>query len=134
MVGRPSKSVKRSGATLAIVLWTMVALGALALAAAGAARIETVLQGRYRDHAAALSLAEAGLAEARSALAGNPARVRDSLAGALELGRYEVRWEPVGDDVRVVSEGVVGTAVRTIEARVTIGADEPGLAAWRERW
>lgn len=132
---RPTKPVSRRGVTLAIVLWAVVALGALALAASTAARIETILQGRYRDHAAALALAEAALAEAQADLAADPVGVPDSLFGALITGRFEARWETAGaSEIRIVASGHSGLALRTIEARVTVEGDGPRLVAWREVW
>lgn len=123
------------GATLAIVLWAVVVLGALAMAAAASARIETVLQARYRDHAAALALAEAGLAEVRATIAGDATRANavDSISGALTTGTFVARWSPAAARVHVVARGRAGRSLRQIEAWVDPAGGVP-VIAWRETW
>jgi hypothetical protein len=134
MDGRATQSVTaRAGAALAVVLWALVALGALALAAALAARTETALAGNYRDHAAALALAEAGLAEALArevAGPGGAGAVRE-LEGVLETGSWTARWIPSGGRFAVRASGRSGRAVREIEAWVE-RAPGPRVVAWRE--
>lgn len=127
----------RRGVALAVVLWALVALAAVSLAAAVRARVDLAAATAYRDHAAALGLAEAGVADALAALAADPARAlaADSLSGTLETGRYGARWAPVpGGGVVVTARGRAGRADRAVEARVWLDAGgTPRIAAWRER-
>lgn len=123
------------GAALVVVLWALVALGALALAAAVAARLETALAANYRDHAAALALAEAGLAAALALEAIDPgsASAPRETEGRLETGRWSARWTPGPGRFAVRAVGQGGRAERTIEAwieRADGGA--PAVVAWRE--
>lgn len=130
--GRPT--TPRSGASLAVVLWALVALGALASWAALAARVETALSGNYRDHAAALGLAEAGLAEAlarEAAGPGTPGAPRE-LAGSMETGTWSARWTPSGGRYAVRGQGRSGRALREVEAWVVPGPTGPRVVAWRE--
>jgi len=131
----PAKPLRERGATLAIVLWAVVVLGAMALAAAASARIETVLQSRYRDHAAALALAEAGLAEVQATIARDATRasVADSVSGALATGTFVARWAPTAGRVHVVARGRAGRSLRRIEAWVDPVRGVP-VIAWRETW
>lgn len=119
------------GATLAIVLWILVALGALSFAAATAARIDLALARAWRDHAAALSLAEAGVADAMAAVAVER-RTAGALEGGLSTGAYHVTWEPAGIGVRVVSTGIRAGSERSIEAWVADAGEGLHIAAWRE--
>lgn len=121
------------GAALAIVLWALIALGTLSLAAASTATLDLAVAGRYRDHSAALMAAEAGLAEALAAVAADPARGArsDSLAGILETGAFRAQWAPAGEGFRIVTVGTSGTAVRTTEARASSDA---GGALWIDAW
>lgn len=125
------------GAALAVVLWALMALGTLALSAALAARMDLALGAAHRDHATALAAAEAGLAEALAALAGEPARAGapDSLAGALGGGSWAAAWSPLAGGLEVRSTGSRGDARRTVVARV-VAAAGAGLTvtAWKEAW
>ena len=123
------------GAALPIVLWALIALGALSAAAATAARLDWALARNHRDYAVGLGLAEAGLAEAMATLAADPGRgsVQDSLAGGLETGGYEARWAPVASGVRVRAVGIRGAVRREIESIVSFDATGAlRIAAWRE--
>lgn len=120
------------GATLAIVLWVLVALGALAFVAATAARIDLALTRAWRDHAMALGLAEAGVADALAALAVE-GRTTGTLEGGLSTGSYHAAWEPVGPWIRVVATGDRPRARRTVEVWVVERTgDGLQIAAWRE--
>ena len=125
------------GAALAVVLWALIALGALSLSAALAARLDLALGAAHRDHAAALAAAEAGLAEALARLAADPEAIAeaDSLDGTLETGSFRAVWSPAGGRVRLVATGRRGAARREVEAWAE---PAPGgglrLAAWRESW
>ncbi|HYO47066.1 MAG TPA: PilX N-terminal domain-containing pilus assembly protein, partial [Gemmatimonadota bacterium] len=74
------------GSALVVVLWALVALSALSLAASVGAVVDLRLAVRHREHAAALAAAEAGLAEALAAVTVAPARAAraDSVSGAGE--------------------------------------------------
>ena len=120
------------GATLVVVLWLLVALGALSFVAAMAARTDRALTRAWSDHAATLGLAEAGVADALSAIASGGSTT-GSRRNALATGTYEVVWEPAGDRIRVVSTGARGGSRRTVEVHVgpKVG-DRLHIAAWRE--
>ncbi|HUP19392.1 MAG TPA: hypothetical protein VM778_05490 [Gemmatimonadota bacterium] len=125
------------GAALAVVLWALIALGALSLTAALAARLDLALGAAHRDHAAALAAAEAALAEALATIAAGPERgdVPDSLSGSLASASWRVAWAPAGGGIHVEAEGLRGGARRRVEARVS--EDATGalrIAAWREIW
>jgi hypothetical protein len=130
--GRPACPA-RAGAALAVVLWALVALGALALVAALAARVETALAGNYQDHAAALGLAEAGLAEAlaREAVDPGASGAARELEGVLETGSWAALWTPSGGRFAVRASGRSGRAEREVEAWVE-RAPVPRVVAWRE--
>jgi len=134
-IGRVPAWTRRAGAALAVVLWALVALAALSLAAALAARVETALAGNYRDHAAALGLAEAGLAEALAREAidpGAPGAARE-LAGTLETGSWTARWTPSSGRFGIRAAGRSGRAAREVEAWVERDpGDGPRVVAWRE--
>jgi Tfp pilus assembly protein PilX len=130
-----SRCREAAGAALGVVLWALVAMGALALAAALSARVETALAHNYRDHAAALALAEAGLADAlaREAAEPGPAGVERAAAGTLETGEWTARWTPRAGRFAVRAEGRSGRATRVVEAWVERGGVlSPRVVAWRE--
>jgi hypothetical protein len=134
-VGRAPAGRGRAGAALAVVLWALVALTALSLAAALAARVETALAGNYRDHAAALALAEAGLAEAlaREAIDPGAAGIPRELAGTLETGSWTARWAPSGGRFGIRAVGRSRSAVRDVQAWVERDpGGGPRVVAWRE--
>lgn len=118
---------------LPIVLWALVALGALSMGAIVTATIERVLAVHHRHHAAALAHAEAGLAEALAVLASDPAAAAasDSVTGGLGRGGYRATWAAHGARLRMQAAGWSGAARRTIEAWV--GRDAGG-ALWIEAW
>ncbi|MFN2383095.1 MAG: hypothetical protein ABR559_02400 [Gemmatimonadota bacterium] len=123
------------GTALPVVLWALIALAALALWAAVAASVDLALAGNHRDHAAALALAEAGLADVLAAVAEVPARgLRpDSLAGRLETGSYRARWAPAPGGIRVTATGASGPAGRSLEAWIAVEAGGAlQITAWRE--
>lgn len=123
------------GTALPIVLWALIALGALSTAAAVSAVLDWSLARNHADHAAALALAEAGLAEALAVVAAEPARAAraDSVAGGLETGAFGARWEPAAGRLHVVAEGSRQGARRTVEAWISSDADGGlRIAAWRE--
>jgi hypothetical protein len=127
--------VNGRGAALAVVLWALVALAALSLAAALAARVETALAGNYGEHAAALALAEAGLAEALALEASDPgpAGVGRALAGELETGRWTARWTPAAGRFAVRAAGASGRSAREVEAWLErVPGAAPRVVAWRE--
>jgi hypothetical protein len=135
MVGRAAESVtpQRRGAAIVVVLWALIAVGALASVAALGARVETALAGNYRDHAAALALAEAGLAEALAREAADPgAGAPRELAGTMETGAWSARWTPRAGRYAVRGEGLSGRARREVEAWVDPGPAGPRVVAWRE--
>lgn len=120
------------GAALPIVLWVLVALGALSFAAATAARTDLALATAWRDHAAALGLAEAGVADAMEAIAIERAPAGE-LEGGLAGGSYRVAWGPAAYGTRIRSFGLRAGAERKVEAWVTtdaVGALQ--ITAWRE--
>ncbi len=121
------------GAAIAVVLWSLIAIGALASVAALSARVETALAGNYRDHAAALALAEAGLAEAlaREAADPGPAGAARELAGMMETGAWSARWTPLAGRFAIRGEGRSGRARREVEAWVVRAPEGPRLTAWR---
>lgn len=123
----------REGVVLVIVLWCLVAMGFLAASAGMTGRLALALASGYRDHAAALALAEAGIADALAALRLNPDRATrpDSLAGRLETGAYRARWDPIGRRLRIEASGSSGRSSRTIEAWT--GRGEARVTDWRER-
>lgn len=123
------------GAALPIVLWALIALGALSTAAAVSATLDLSLARNHRDHATALALAEAGLADALAVVVTEPSRAArpDSLTGGLETGVYRARWEATRDGVKVVAEGTRLAARRTIEAWISFDAGGAlRITAWRE--
>lgn len=123
---------RRRGAALPIVLWVLVALGALSFAAATAARTDLALATAWADHAAALALAEAGVADALEAISIQGA-VAGELEGGLSGGSYRVVWGPASGRTRVVSTGIRAGAEREVEAWVaTDAAGALQIAAWRE--
>ncbi|HET6360597.1 MAG TPA: PilX N-terminal domain-containing pilus assembly protein [Gemmatimonadota bacterium] len=133
MVGRAEKSLiadsrSRRGSALVVVLWALVALSALALSASVGAVIDLRLAVRHREHAAALGVAEAGLAEALAALRREPLRAAsaDSMMGSESPGSWAIRWSPVDGRLHLLSRGLVGTAARELEVWA-----EPDAAGWR---
>lgn len=123
------------GTALPIVLWALIALGALSTAAALSATLDWSLARNHADHAAALALAEAGLAQALAVVAAEPSRATraDSLTGGLETGAFSALWEPAAGRLRVVAEGSRQAARRTVEAWISADADGGlRIAAWRE--
>ncbi|MGH7557950.1 MAG: hypothetical protein ACREMD_09310 [Gemmatimonadota bacterium] len=130
--GRPARE---RGTALAIVLWALVALAALSTAAVVTSITDLALARAHRDHAAALGLAEAGLAEALAVLAADPlaAGRSDSLSGALSSGSYQTSWAPVGGRARIVSTGESRGLRRQVEAWVVTG-ERVRVVAWREAW
>lgn len=114
------------------MLWVLVALGALSFAAATAARVDLALTRAWRDHATALGLAEAGVADALAVLA-TEGRGSGTLEGGLSTGSYQAAWEPVGTWIRVVAIGDRPRARRTVEVWVVEGTGGGlQIAAWRE--
>jgi type II secretory pathway component PulK len=114
----PSRStVSERGASLVVVLWALVALSALALAASVGAVVDLRLAVRHREHAAALAAAETGLAEALAAVRLAPIRAArvDSVSGSTDEGAWTTRWSPSGARLRFLCTGLVGGASRQIE-------------------
>jgi len=117
------------GTSLVVVLWALVALSALSLAASVGAVVDLRLAVRHREHASALAAAETGLAEALEAVRLDPSRAArvDSLSGAGDEGVWTSCWSPSGPRLRFLSSGVAGSASREIEAWA-----EPATGAlWR---
>ncbi|HET6343037.1 MAG TPA: hypothetical protein VFG78_12745 [Gemmatimonadota bacterium] len=118
-----------------VVLWALVALAALSTVAAVASITDLALARAHRDHAVALGLAEAGVAETLARLAADPmaAAREDSLEGALSTGVWRAAWTPAPDGARVLSEGDSRGMRRRIEARVLRGeGGEVRIIAWKE--
>lgn len=130
----PRRGRSEWGATLVVVLWVLVALGALALAASVGAVMDLRLGIRHREHAAALAAAEAGLATALAAVTLDPARATraDSAAGAEGDGSWMSRWSPAGARLRLDASGSAGSATRRIEAWAERAGGAWRVAAWRE--
>lgn len=128
----PSRSDR--GATLVVVLWALVALSALALAASVGAVVDLRLGTRHREHAAALAAAEAGLATGLAAVTVDPARAArpDSAAGTEGDGAWDCRWSPSGPRLRFGSTGIAGSATRSIEAWAQPSGPAWRVLAWRE--
>lgn len=128
-----TRPAAESGTALAVVLWALLALAALSTAAVVTSITDLALARAHRDHAAALALAETGLAEALAVLAADPsARERaDSLAGAFPGGTYRSSWAPSPEGARIVSTGDSRGIRREVEARAVV---EGGVrvVAWRE--
>jgi len=122
------------GTALAVVLWALVALGALALAASVGAVVDLRLAIRYREHAASLAAAETALAEALAAVTRDPARAAraDSVTGAEGGATWRSRWSPTDGRVRLGSTGSVGSATREIEAWAEPSGAGWRITAWRE--
>lgn len=118
-----------------VVVWALVAIGALAAIAIVTATIDRVLAAHHRHHAAALAYAEAGLAEALAAVSTTPALGSrpDSLAGAIGTGGYRVGWTPAAAGLAVRALGWSAGAQRSVEARVVQSAEGAlRVVAWRE--
>lgn len=122
-----------AGAALAVVVWALVALGALATAAVVTSITDLALARAHRDQAAALGLAEAGLAQTLAVLAADPlaATRSDSLSGTLAGGSYRAVWSPLGERTRIVATGESRGMRRQVEA-VAVPGPGPRLADWRE--
>jgi type II secretory pathway component PulK len=121
------------GAALVVVLWALVALSGLSLAASIGAVVDLRLAVRHREHAAALAAAETGLAQALAALRLDPDRAArpDSLHDSGE-GAWVARWFPAGTRVRLRSSGGVGNAARELEAWAEPSGATWIVVAWRE--
>lgn len=130
---RPFPRLSAAGAALAVVVWALVALGALSTAAVVTSLTDLALARAHRDHAAALGLAEAGLAEALAVLATDPLAAGrfDSLSGALSSGTYRTLWVPSGGRARILSTGESHGIRREVEAWAVVGTGVR-LVAWRE--
>lgn len=118
-----------------VVLWALVALAALSTAAAVASLTDLALARAHRDHAAALGLAETGLAETLARLAADPAAAArgDTLQGTMPTGLWRAVWFPATDGARVLSEGDSRGMRRRIEAWVARGeGGDVRITAWRE--
>jgi type II secretory pathway component PulK len=141
MGGRATKPVmlarqlpSERGAALVVVLWALVALSGLALAASVGAVVDLRLAVRHREHAAALAMAETGLAQALAALRVDPARAArvDSVQGTGAAGSWIARWHPSGSGVRLLAAGSSGSAGREVEARAAPFGGAWIVHAWRE--
>ena len=134
--GRPISPAPRKerGAALAVVLWALVALSALALAASVGAVVDLRLGTRHREHAVALAAAEAGLATGLAVVTLDPARAArpDSAAGTEGAGAWACRWSPSGSRLRLGSTGIAGSATRSIEAWAQPSGPVWRVFAWRE--
>lgn len=134
-MSRPSILASSRGTAIVVVLWALVALAALSTAAAVASLTDLALARAHRDHAAALGLAEAGLAETLARLSANPADAarQDSLAGTMSTGVWRAVWSPSGGGARVLCEGESRGMRRRIEAWVERGVGgEVSITAWHE--
>lgn len=125
----------RRGVALAVVLWVILVLGILSSAAGLAARLELKIAVAYRDHAAALAVADAGLAEAMSGLASGSVTLGsvDTLAGEIETGEWRASLRSSAGGLQVVVTGSSGSALRRIEAQIVMHeSGNPSVTAWRE--
>jgi Tfp pilus assembly protein PilX len=134
-MSRPSRLAGARGCAIAVVLWALVALAALSPAAAVATLTDLALARAHRDHAAALGLADAALAETLARFSADPsaaARI-DSLAGAMSTGTWRAAWTPDGGGARVLCEGESRGMRRRVEAWVERGVGgEVRITAWHE--
>ena len=131
--GRPRLASKR-GAALVVVLWALIALSGLSLAASIGAVVDLRLAIRHREHAAALAAAETGLAQALAALRLEPSLAPrpDSVKGAGSEGTWSIQWSPSGARVRLLASGEMGSASRGIEAWAEPAGATWIVVAWRE--
>lgn len=131
---RVASAHSRRGSALVVVLWVLVALGALALAASVGAVVDLRLAARHREHAAALGAAEAGLAEALAELRRNPLRAAsaDSVVGSGAPGAWRTRWFPIGGRLHLLSGGISGSATRELEVWADPDAVGWRVTGWRE--
>jgi Tfp pilus assembly protein PilX len=122
------------GTSLVVVLWALVALSALALAASVGALMDLRLAVRHREHAAALAAAESGLAEAVAAVAREPLRAlgADSVTGSEAEAAWAARWLPAGAGLRIRATGFAGPATREIEAWAAPEGTGWRVTGWRE--
>jgi Tfp pilus assembly protein PilX len=129
-----AESLRDRGTTLLVVLWALVALGALALAASVGSIVDVRLATRHRQHAIALAAAESGLARSLDSITLDPARAAraDSAAGAEGDGLWACRWAPAGGRLRLAASGSAGGATRTLEVWADPEAGGWRVAAWRE--
>ena len=123
------------GVALPIALWAVVILTALSTSAFVMALLEVRLTRNHRDHAAALHVAEAGVAMA-TAVVTREASARssaDSISGSIDRDTFRASWEPRGDQVVITCRGSAGSAVRVVEAWLSFDASEASrISAWRE--
>ena len=126
--------IAERGAALVVVLWALVALSGLSLAASVGAVVDLRLAMRHREHAAALAAAETGLAEALAALRLEPGRAAlpDSVFGVGPEGVWMTRWYPAGPRVRLRSSGESGRAGRELETWAEPSGATWIVVAWRE--
>ena len=117
-----------------MVLWALVALSALALAASVGALMDLRLAVRHREHAAALGAAESGIAEAVAAVTLEPLRAlgADSGTGSEADAAWTVRWVPAGRGLRIRATGFAGPAIREIEAWAAPAGTDWRVTGWRE--
>lgn len=123
------------GSAIVVVLWALVALAALSTAAAVASLTDLALARAHRDHAAALGLADAALAETLARMTAQPSAADrvDSLAGAMSTGVWRAAWTPTGGGARVLCEGESRGMRRRVEAWVERGVGgEVRVTAWHE--
>lgn len=125
------RPVARRGTTLAIVLWVLLAMGALTVTTSLSARLDLTLARAWREHAAALALAETGVAEALARIAAG--EVGGEGTGEIGAGTWRASWGPASGGVRIEATGRRGGASRTVEA-VAAATVAGGwrVAAWRE--
>jgi hypothetical protein len=136
-VGRRPPEIRgggERGASLVVVLWALVALSALALAASVGALMDLRLAVRHREHAVALAAAESGLAEAVAAVTLEPLRAlgADSVTGSEAAAAWTARWLPAGPGIRIRATGFAGPATREIEVWAAPAGTDWRLVGWRE--
>lgn len=127
--------MNKDGSALVVVLWALIALSALSLAASIGGVVDLRLAVRHREHAAALAAAESGLAVALAAVTLAPSRalVADSVAGTEGGAGWTASWSPVGPRLRLRATGLAGSSTREIEAWAgTAAAGDWRVTAWRE--
>lgn len=136
MRGRPPRTPRgpERGASLVVVLWALVALSALALAASVGALVDLRLAVRHREHSEALAAAEAGLAEAVAAVAREPLRATgaDSVTGSEAGAAWTAGWLPAGPGIHLRAKGFAGSATREIEAWAAHSGTDWRVIGWRE--
>lgn len=130
-----ARRTKRRGVALLLVLWLVVLLATVTMAASGAARNSVALVDARRTASVARAMAESGLAAATSTIddslrvLANDSSARDGYLNALDAGATN-RPSALGRaQSDTLGDGAFQTAAVDISARLDINiASEPSLA------